>query len=188
MNTVIPSSGPVSGVVRHSQRRPSAAVVAAPGGRIPRVASCPPVGSPQRSALRASRAFPIGGTVWGAASPRPHAATSTTAATAANRPPRPIITLRDCADGHILRSCPIRLFVVPHTQEKADSVTVVAPRSSAGTPRTLTPFRYVTTHRKAHAKEVLGGIAKVHPHYQLGIDLGTTWTAASICREGDARP
>jgi actin-like ATPase involved in cell morphogenesis len=28
----------------------------------------------------------------------------------------------------------------------------------------------------------------VHPHYQLGIDLGTTWTAASICREGDARP
>jgi actin-like ATPase involved in cell morphogenesis len=28
----------------------------------------------------------------------------------------------------------------------------------------------------------------VHPHYQLGIDLGTTWTAASICRPGDARP
>jgi actin-like ATPase involved in cell morphogenesis len=28
----------------------------------------------------------------------------------------------------------------------------------------------------------------VHAHYQLGIDLGTTWTAASICRPGDARP
>ena len=28
----------------------------------------------------------------------------------------------------------------------------------------------------------------MHPHYQLGIDLGTTWTAASICREGAARP
>ncbi len=28
----------------------------------------------------------------------------------------------------------------------------------------------------------------MHPHYQLGIDLGTTWTAASVCRPGDARP
>jgi hypothetical protein len=28
----------------------------------------------------------------------------------------------------------------------------------------------------------------VHPNYQLGIDLGTTWTAASICRDGDTRP
>ncbi|HEX8519303.1 MAG TPA: Hsp70 family protein [Pseudonocardia sp.] len=28
----------------------------------------------------------------------------------------------------------------------------------------------------------------MHPNYQLGIDLGTTWTAASICRDGDARP
>jgi molecular chaperone DnaK len=28
----------------------------------------------------------------------------------------------------------------------------------------------------------------VHPHYQLGIDLGTTWTAASVCRDGEPRP
>src|SRR5205085_9482274 len=32
------------------------------------------------------------------------------------------------------------------------------------------------------------GDATVHPYYQLGIDLGTTWTAASICRDGESRP
>lgn len=32
------------------------------------------------------------------------------------------------------------------------------------------------------------GAATVHPHYQLGIDLGTTWTAAALCRGDDGRP